>query len=154
MAEKKLTVRIYGLCIDDNNNILVTDEKVGDFYFTKFPGGGLEWGEGTRDCLVREFKEELNVDVEVQAHFYTTDYFQPSAWNSNQQILSIYYKVKILSQLDLPISTEVQTLDANIYETEKARLVPLSQLTEDMLTLPIDKCVCTLLRNNMSDIAK
>ncbi|MFM2387464.1 MAG: hypothetical protein RL660_2221 [Bacteroidota bacterium] len=154
MAEKKITVRIYGLCIDDNNNILVTDEKVGDFYFTKFPGGGLEWGEGTRDCLVREFKEELNVDIEVQAHYYTTDYFQPSAWNSNQQILSIYYKVKILSQLDLPISTEVQALDANIYETEKARLVPLSQLTEDMLTLPIDKRVCKLLLNDMSDTAK
>jgi 8-oxo-dGTP diphosphatase len=146
MSEKKHTIRIYGLYIDEQKNILLTDEKVGDFYFTKFPGGGLEFGEGTRECLVREFKEELNLDIEVLEHLYTTDFFVPSAWNANQQIFSVYYFVRPISATSFPVLQEVQALDATLYETEKARLAPLSQLTEAAVTLTIDKVVLGMLQ--------
>jgi len=43
---------------------------------TKFPGGGLQFGEGTIDCIKREFREELGCEIGVLKHFYTTDYFQ------------------------------------------------------------------------------
>ncbi len=61
----KLTVRVYGLLFDKNRRLLVSDEFIRGDYFTKFPGGGLELGEGTRDCLRREFKEETNLDVTI-----------------------------------------------------------------------------------------
>lgn len=35
----------------------------------KFPGGGLEYGEGVLECLHREFDEELNVKIDVIEHF-------------------------------------------------------------------------------------
>ncbi|MBC7650405.1 MAG: NUDIX domain-containing protein, partial [Deinococcales bacterium] len=76
------TVRVYGILIDSDKRILVSDEYIRGNYFTKFPGGGLEFGEGTRDCLVREFKEETNLDITVGTHIYTTDIFQISAFNS------------------------------------------------------------------------
>nr|MCU0376467.1 NUDIX domain-containing protein [Chitinophagaceae bacterium] len=58
-------VRVYGILINEQGELLVADEKIRGGYYTKFPGGGLEFGEGTRDCLVREFQEELGLKVEV-----------------------------------------------------------------------------------------
>ena len=77
----QFTLRVYGILINENKQVLVSDEYIRGNYYTKFPGGGLEFGEGTRDCLKREFREEMDLDVEVGEHLYTTDYFQMSAFN-------------------------------------------------------------------------
>ncbi len=74
-------IRVYGILINEQKQILVSDEFIRGNYYTKFPGGGLEIGEGTRDCLKREFKEEMNLNVEVGDHLYTTDFYQKSAFN-------------------------------------------------------------------------
>ena len=87
----RFNLRVYGILINDKKQILVADEFIRGGLYTKFPGGGLEFGEGTRDCLKREFKEEMDLNVEVGDHLYTTDFFQMSAFNTQYQILSIYY---------------------------------------------------------------
>ena len=74
-------IRIYGLLLTPAKEVVVSDEYIRGNYFTKFPGGGLEFGEGTRDCLKREFKEEMNLEVTIGEHIYTTDFFQLSAFN-------------------------------------------------------------------------
>src|SRR3954464_4026129 len=96
-------VRVYGILMDSNKRLLVSDEFIRGNYYTKFPGGGLELGEGTRDCLKREFKEEMDLEVEVGDHIYTTDYYQVSAFNSNHQIISIYYFAKALEPITAPL---------------------------------------------------
>ena len=106
MAINRFTVRVYGILFDDNKRILVSDEFIRGDYFTKFPGGGLELGEGTRDCLKREFKEETGLDVTVGEHIYTTDYFQQSAFNSNDQIISIYYFVEAKDVSNLSVKNK------------------------------------------------
>ena len=52
------TIRVYGILVNQEKQVLVSDEKIRGEYYTKFPGGGMEFGEGTRDCLKREFMEE------------------------------------------------------------------------------------------------
>src|SRR6476661_9175381 len=101
----RFNVRVYGVLKNSANEVLVSDELIRGNYYTKFPGGGLEFGEGTRDCLKREFLEEMNLKVEVQEHLYTTDFFQMSAFNPDHQIISIYYKVKALEPITARIST-------------------------------------------------
>ena len=64
-------VRVYGVLLDEEKRLLVSDEFIRGQYITKLPGGGLEIGEGTRDCLQREFKEETGLDVKVGDHLYT-----------------------------------------------------------------------------------
>ncbi|MGK2861855.1 MAG: NUDIX domain-containing protein, partial [Chitinophagaceae bacterium] len=97
------TLRVYGILINEKKQVLVSDEYIRGHYYTKFPGGGLEFGEGTRDCLAREFKEEMDLAVEVTGHLYTTDFFQMSAFNPEQQIISIYYLVKALEEIKAPL---------------------------------------------------
>ena len=60
------TIRVYGILINEHKQVLVSDELIRGMYITKFPGGGLELGEGTRDCLKREFMEEMNLNVEIE----------------------------------------------------------------------------------------
>src|SRR5437667_11959946 len=98
-------VRVYGVLINEQKKVLVSDEYIRGNYYTKFPGGGLELGEGTRDCLKREFKEEMDLEVETGEHLYTTDFYQVSAFNPAHQIISIYYLVKSLQVITVPLST-------------------------------------------------
>src|SRR5437762_14381427 len=92
-------IRVYGILINEKKQVLVIDEYIRGKYYTKFPGGGLELGEGTRDCLKREFQEEMDLEVEVGDHLYTTDFFQESAFKPGHQIISIYYLVKPLEEI-------------------------------------------------------
>jgi len=57
----------------DEAKVLVSDEFRLGIFMTKFPGGELNFGEGTKDCLRREFMEELNTEIDIISHYYTTD---------------------------------------------------------------------------------
>src|ERR1700729_4082403 len=147
------TIRVYGLLIDDKKRVLVSDEYIRGAYYTKFPGGGLEFGEGTRDCLKREFKEEMDLEVVVGDHLYTTDFFQMSAFNPEHQIISIYYFVKALEPIRVPLRTKPFDFDerelrvyAEKKETETFRFIDRAVFSEESVTLPIDKVVAGILK--------
>jgi 8-oxo-dGTP diphosphatase len=147
-------IRVYGILIDEQKGVLVSDELIRGGYYTKFPGGGLEYGEGTRDCLKREFLEEMNLKVEVREHIYTTDYFQVSAFNPEHQIISIYYFVAPLEEISVRLSTTAFHFDEaqmKLYnqhnETESFRFIARENFSEDSVTLPIDKIVAKMLKN-------
>ncbi len=146
-------VRVYGILINAEKQILVSDELIKGKYITKFPGGGLEMGEGTRDCLKREFKEEMNLHVEVGDHIYTTDFYQKSAFNPDHQIISIYYYVKALEEISVPLRTKQFDFDEaqlNIYkeknEIETFRFINWQTFSAESVTLPIDKFVVNMLK--------
>ena len=145
-------VRVYGILINEKMQILLSDEYIRGKYYTKFPGGGLEIGEGTRDCLKREFKEEMDLNVEIGDHIYTTDYFQRSAFNPDDQIISIYYFVKPLEPITFLLTNSKFDFTENqlkVYEDKSAietfRFVDLKDFSEEEVTLPIDKIVARLL---------
>ena len=138
-------VRVYGLLINDKNEILVSDEQEYGMQFTKFPGGGLEYGEGMTEGLKREFIEECNMAVEITDHFYTTDFFVKSAFN-NSQIISIYYMVKPAGSLNFAIKTQAFDFDDDAQGNRQAfRWKKLSELKPEDVTFPIDKYVVKLL---------
>jgi ADP-ribose pyrophosphatase YjhB (NUDIX family) len=146
-------IRVYGILINDQKQILVSDEFIRGNYYTKFPGGGLEIGEGTRDCLKREFKEEMNLEVEIGEHIYTTDFYQKSAFNPHHQIISIYYYAKALEPITAPIRLKEFDFDEaqlRVYEKENEietfRFIDWDVFTSDNVTLPIDKLVVNMLK--------
>ncbi|MFZ4059251.1 MAG: NUDIX hydrolase [Ferruginibacter sp.] len=148
-----ISVRVYGLLINTSQQVLVSDEFIRGNYYTKFPGGGLEFGEGTRDCLRREFIEEMNLKVEVTDHIYTTDFYQQSAFNTSQQILSIYYFVKALEPIQVPLKNQPFDFDAQqleIYaqtkQIETFRFINCEDFSPAQMSLPIDKIVADLIK--------
>lgn len=146
-------LRVYGILINELKQVLVSDELIRSSYITKFPGGGLEFGEGTRDCLQREFLEEMNLNVEIGEHIYTTDYFQMSAFNPAHQIISIYYFAKPLEEIKAPLRTKPFDFDEEqmkVYEatkeTETFRFIDWYDFSAKSVTLPIDKIVAELIK--------
>lgn len=133
---KPFNVRIYAL-LEHKGKVLVIHEPFQGKLIYKFPGGGLEFGEGTKQCLIREFKEELNLDVEISSHFYTQDFFVLNAFDPSEQVILIYYKATITDKA----LSQLKILDADIYE-----LLWLSkeELNVDKFTLDADKVVVDL----------
>lgn len=130
---KRFNIRVYGICINEQNEVLVSKESHNSLNFTKFPGGGLEWGEGTKDCLKREFQEEFGLEIEVSELYYLTDFFQQSAFSENDQVISIYYRFKLNGE----INPEMFLGDKN----EHLYWIPISELDENTFMFPIDKLV-------------
>lgn len=147
-------LRVYGILMDQEKRVLVADEFIRGNYYTKFPGGGLEFGEGTRDCLRREFMEEMDLRVDVGEHIYTTDFFQMSAFNPAHQIISIYYFVHPLESIKAPLRLnpfEFDERQLEVYrekgETETFRFINWDDFTPESVTLPIDKVVVEVIKS-------
>jgi len=139
-------VRVYGLLINEHNELLLSDEREYGTDFTKFPGGGVELGEGLIEALKREFMEECNADIEVLAHFYTTDFYEKSSFNESQ-VISVYYTVKSVSPLQL--NFKVNTFDFEDESTQSFRWVKINEIKEEEITFKTDKVVTQLLKNKM-----
>ncbi|MBL7950100.1 MAG: NUDIX domain-containing protein [Flavobacteriales bacterium] len=143
------TLRVYGLLIH-NGQILVSDELIKGQRITKFPGGGLEFGEGLKDCLVREIREEIGVEAIEPVHFYTTDFFQQSAFHSTpMQVVSVYYTFKVADASAIPV---VQVPFAGITgagDQEVFRWLRIDEANDGVLSLPIDRVVWGMVRRAM-----
>ena len=151
----RFNIRVYGILINEKKQVLVADEYIRGGLYTKFPGGGLEFGEGTRDCLKRELREELGIESEIGNHIYTTDFFQMSAFRPEDQIISIYYRVEALEEIRVPLRTKLFDFDETqmeVYrktgETETFRFISWNDFSVDSVSLPIDKVVALLLKSS------
>jgi len=148
MTINKFIIRVYGILINESGHVLVSDELIKGHKITKFPGGGLEFGEGTIECVKREFIEETNNEVEVIEHFYTTDYMQISAYNSEHQIISIYYLVKPVSAFEIKTTEKVFDFIGDQQHEQTFRWIDINTISEKDFTLPIDKIVGGMLNKN------
>jgi 8-oxo-dGTP diphosphatase len=144
MAVDKFNIRVYGIFISEKEEVLVADEERFGMKFTKFPGGGLEFGEGITDCLKRECLEELGQEIEVLGHFYTTDFFQRSAFNESHQLISIYYLIKTVEPF------RATTGNGPKANNETFRWIPLDKLNAEDFRFPIDKKVAERLRREFT----
>ena len=134
---KNFNLRVYGLIINEKKEILLSDENRFGHFFTKFPGGGVEKGEGIIDSLHREFQEELNLKIEDAKPFYFNDFYQESAFRKEDQIVSFYYLVQCDNSKIIVENYEIPFQE----ETEKQRWISIALLNENNLTFPIDKVV-------------
>ncbi|MGQ0827473.1 MAG: NUDIX domain-containing protein [Bacteroidota bacterium] len=146
MAIQKFNVRVYGILINARKQVLVTDELIKGHEITKFPGGGLEFGEGMIEGIIREFKEETNNEVEVLEHFYTTDYFQVSVYDPSHQIISVYYIVKPVGEFKIKTTQKMYDFDKRDTYSQTFRWIDLNSISEKDFTLPIDKIVGKMLK--------
>lgn len=146
MDTKKFVIRVYAIIINDRREVLLSDEYVKDTYMTKFPGGGLEWGEGTIDCLKREAMEEFGQSIDVLSHFYTTDYFQKALFFEETQLLSIYYMARFVDPIRFTISTKPFDFPKTQNGSQSFRWKSLGSLTVEDFSFPIDQKVALMLK--------
>lgn len=141
----RFTVRVYALIINENNEVLLSDEYQHNTQMTKFPGGGVEFGEGTIEALERESVEEFGQELEVLEHFYTTDFFQQAMFIKECQVMSIYYKARFKEDIRFETTRNLFDFKELVNEAQSFRWQKISELNVDEITFPIDKRVAELL---------
>ena len=146
MIPSRFNVRVYGILIA-GGRILVTDEVRLGVGMTKFPGGGLKFGEGLSDALEREWNEELNISIEVGDLVYVNPFLQVSAFRSEDQVLCIYYEVKLRGEGNPPIRESRLDFGKSPEGSQSFFWIDLETFSEDDLTFPIDKSVVPIIRN-------
>ena len=134
----RFNIRVYALIIF-KNDILLSRELIQNEMVYKFPGGGVELGEGIVDALQREAKEEMGQHLNHITHFYTTDFFQRSSFDSSEQLISIYFKASLSKNLNNRLKIPVK--DQPVFEWKR-----LVDLDEENLHFPIDKKVLNMIK--------
>ena len=142
----RFTIRVYALIINDQKEVLVTDEFQLNTKMTKFPGGGLDFGEGTIDCLKREMMEECNQEIEQIQHFYTTDFYQKALFFEDYQLISIFYLAKLKDPIQFHISVKAFDFPELANGNQSFRWVSCELINSTEFTFPIDKHVAHLLK--------
>ena len=134
----RFNVRVYALIIL-KDNILLSRELIQNELIYKFPGGGVELGEGIVGALQREAKEEMGQNLNHIAHFYTTDFFQRSSFDSSEQLISVYFKASLSQHINNRLKIPVK--DQPVFEWKR-----LVDLNEYDLHFPIDKRVLNMIK--------
>ena len=141
----RFTIRVYGILLNEFNEVLLSDEHILGGDYTKLPGGGLEFGEGTVEAVKREFMEELGVQIEVIRHVYTTDFYVVSHFSQKVQVLSIYYLVGLVDDVLISTSTQKYDFKKREHGAQSFRWVALHDLQPDDMSFETDRVVLRLL---------
>lgn len=148
MAEdiRHFNIRVYGIVINENDEVLITDEYLLDQKMTKFPGGGMKFGEGPADCMKREALEEFGQEIEIVEHFYTTEFYQKSFFHKDHQLISIYYLIKFKDNIKFNITTTPFDFPELKNGNRSFRWIKIKDLSDEVLSFPIDRQVGSLLK--------
>jgi 8-oxo-dGTP diphosphatase len=145
---RHFTIRVYGLLINPLKEILISQEYQKDQHMTKFPGGGLEFGEGPEECILREIKEEIGIETKILRHYYTTGFFQKALFFDDYQLVSIYYQLTFADDIHRILSLKNTKLE-EINGSQIFRWVAIDDLQESSFTFPIDRYVLSLLKQDL-----
>lgn len=91
----KFKMRVSGIII--KNNKLLTEKYSDDKYC--LPGGYVNLGETTDKAILREIKEEMNVDVKIDEYLGVVENFFNSIRIGKTHGIDFYYKLKTLESL-------------------------------------------------------
>ncbi len=129
-------IRVYGVLINEAREILLSDETYKGLSFTKFPGGGLWVGESLPDGLIREFKEECNLDITIHRLLHVTNTMVASVFD-NSQVIAVYYEVKSVGH-DLS-NFRMENVDEENQSTQSFRWRALANLSVGDLSFDMDQ---------------
>ncbi len=111
--------------ICNKNRILITQRPTNKLFPLKweFPGGKIEPGETPEQCLIREVREELDLDIEVVEPFITVDHRYPQFRIS---LLTFWCKIK---------GRKIKLLEHNAYRWVQVRELDSYDFVEADTTL-------------------
>lgn len=145
-----INVRVYGIVINQNKEVLLSDEYL-DRPITKFPGGGLEPGESTIETLQREAIEEFGQEIEVLDHYYTTDFFQQAIYRKKYQVIPVYYRMRFKEELKFTVAQKKHDFPEMKNGVQSFRWAKISSLNQDDVTFPTDKKVVSMLKQEFCE---
>ncbi len=136
----KLRVRVCGICIDSKKILVVNHKNInGSYNLWSPPGGGLNFGEKIKDCLVREFAEETGLEVMPGRFLFMHEFLQEPL-----HALELFFEVKVIggklkTGTDPELGAEAQFIQEVAFKTlaelRKEKPNELHRIFEDLIDL-------------------
>ena len=127
-------VRVAGILIENNKILLIEHLKKNKKYWL-VPGGGVDWGESTAEALIREYKEETNLDITVEKFLFLSETIAP---DKKKHVIKLYFQIKIIKNsiynmklgdernlTDLKFITKEEIENIKLYPNIKTQLIQL-----------------------------
>ncbi len=91
----KEQIVVTAAIIEKEGEYLISKRPVGKYYAGRweFPGGVVEFGEDPRDCVRREIKEELNVEIKAGEIFDISSF----VYGETKHVILLGYLCRIIS---------------------------------------------------------
>ncbi len=137
-------IRVYGLLFYDDR-VLTVHEQLNEYAFTKFPGGGLEYGEGLEECLMREFQEEMQIEIQLDEMIYVNEFFQASAFRKQDQLIAMYYRVYTKAWDTVERLVAQPPLEVKADHLLDFQWQPIDDKLSQTMTFPVDQKVAELI---------
>lgn len=113
------------------NKLLISRRHKGDILAGKweFPGGKVELGETSEDCLIREMKEEFNIQISVNKFFTSSTY----KYTHGEFELLAYFVTWVAGELSPTVHDKIAWVD--IQDLDKYDFLPADIPIVEKLTL-------------------
>ena len=116
MGRSFKSINVVAAIIKDDNKVFATARGYGDYKgWWEFPGGKIETGESPEEALVREIKEELDSEINVDEYIGTIEYDYPEFHLS----MRCYWCTLLSGDLTLKEAEDARWLDAETIDSVK-----------------------------------
>ena len=102
-------IRVKALILNSSGNILLAYNN--NTY--QFPGGHVDENESIDECMKREIREEVGIDVEVGEPFLSIETYDNNYFGTGKKVLNTIYYYKVFTDLEPDFSkTEYDELES------------------------------------------
>ena len=118
----KPRIRVAGITIQGDEILLIEHTKKDKKYWLVL-GGGVDWGESTEQALIREYKEETNLDIEVKDFLFFSEAISP---DKNKHVINLYFLVIVKNDSEpMKIGDESNLSDLRYVSKEEIKDIKL-----------------------------
>ncbi len=141
----RVRVRVCGIYVRNNKLLLIKHRGLGEDYLWSPPGGGVEFNTSIEENLLREFREETGLTIEVGEFLFINEFI-----SSPFHAIELFFKVKVIEgelklgkdpelKSDNQIITGIKFMDMEELKREKSQnihnILRNCKDTEDILDL-------------------
>ncbi len=122
-----------GLLMKDNKVLVIQRSQREEFLpgYYELPGGKVDFGEDPTEALAREFKEEVDLNVQIGSPYHTFSYISE---NGNRHTVEILYKVRL--------SDEANQQEIKLSEDHNdSKWIGIEQLDQLKMSKEIKSCI-------------
>ncbi len=133
----KPRVRVAGILIENDRILLIEHLKKNKRYWL-VPGGGVDWGESTAEALIREYKEETNLDIDVDKFLFLSETIAP---DKQKHVINLYFQVRVLKNSieEMRIGNEKNLMDLRFITKEEIEEIKLYPNIKEQLKQLLNK---------------
>ena len=128
--EGMIFVSAYGILWNEQHDKILLEKRWDSDEGWGFPGGYLEYGDSPTQAVIREFKEETGLDVEVVRMLgLSTNITDENSWGDAQETIGIGFEMRYLGGTLCKDGTETVDLEYVSVVPEPKMFVPQAQKT-------------------------